>query len=95
VECTGRGAQIENGKVDALHGAWASGVNVTHIDDGVNEPAPEAWQKERIHSDLTGGANILLCDASVQFFSEDTNKKIIRWMASRDGGEQISEEMAE
>jgi prepilin-type N-terminal cleavage/methylation domain-containing protein/prepilin-type processing-associated H-X9-DG protein len=95
VECTGRGVQIENGQIDALHGAWASGVNVTHIDDGVNEPAPEAWQKERMHSDHTGGANVLLCDASVQFFSEDTPKKIIRWMASRDGGEQISEDLSE
>lgn len=90
VECTGRGVQIENGKIDALHGAWASGVNVTHIDDGVNEDVPKAWQKERMHSDHTGGANILLCDASVQFFSEDTHKKIIRWMASRDGQEDLS-----
>jgi prepilin-type N-terminal cleavage/methylation domain-containing protein/prepilin-type processing-associated H-X9-DG protein len=95
VECTGRGVQMENGEIDALHGAWASGVNVTHIDDGVNEEAPKAWYDERMHSDHNGGANILLCDASVQFFSEDTHKKIIRWMASRDGGEQISEEMAD
>jgi prepilin-type N-terminal cleavage/methylation domain-containing protein/prepilin-type processing-associated H-X9-DG protein len=89
VECTGRGAQLEGGRIDALHGAWASGVNVTHIDDGVNEQVPEAWQKERMHSDHTGGANVLLCDASVQFFSEDTHKKIIRWMASRDGEEDL------
>ena len=95
VECTGRGAGVDNGQIDNLHGAWATGVNVTHIDEGVNEKIPEAWYKERMHSDHRGGANILLCDASVQFFSEDTHKKIIRWMASRDGGENLDEAIEE
>jgi prepilin-type processing-associated H-X9-DG protein len=95
VECTGRGASIKDGKLDSLHGAWASGVNVTHIDEGVNEKVPKAWYEERMHSDHTGGANVLLCDASVQFFSEDTPKKIIRWMASRDGGENLDEAIDE
>ena len=36
-ECTGRGVSIKDGAIDALHGAWASGNNVTHIDDGVND----------------------------------------------------------
>jgi prepilin-type N-terminal cleavage/methylation domain-containing protein len=93
VECTGRGVSIDKGQIDALHGAWASGVNVTHIDDGVNEPVPKAWYDERMHSDHVGGANILLCDASVQFFSEDTHKKVIRWMASRDGDEDLEAEV--
>lgn len=88
-ECTGRGAAEQDGVVDSLHGAWASGINVSHIDKGVNERIPEAWDKERIHSDHPGGAHMLLCDASVQFFSEDTDDKVIRWMASRDCGEQI------
>ncbi|HEY3391817.1 MAG TPA: DUF1559 domain-containing protein [Lacipirellulaceae bacterium] len=95
VECTGRGVAVDNGRIDNLHGAWATGVNVTHIDDGVNEKVPNAWYKERMHSDHVGGANVLLCDASVQFFSEDTHKKIIRWMASRDGGENLDEEIDE
>jgi prepilin-type N-terminal cleavage/methylation domain-containing protein len=94
VECTGRGMSTDDnsGKIDAPHGAWASGVNVTHIDDGVNEGVPKAWYKERIHSDHPGGAHILMCDSSVHFFTEDTEKKVIRWMASRDGAEDISHE---
>ena len=89
-ECTGRGATVEdNGQIDNLHGAWASGVNVTHIDDGVNEKVPKAWYKERIHSDHPGGAHMLMCDASVHFFSEATDKKVIRWMTSRDGQEDV------
>jgi prepilin-type N-terminal cleavage/methylation domain-containing protein/prepilin-type processing-associated H-X9-DG protein len=89
-ECTGRGVSMDNGQIDALHGAWATGVNVTHIDDGVNEEKPpKCWYQERIHSDHPGGAHVLMCDSSVQFLSEGTDKKVIRWMASRDGEEDI------
>jgi prepilin-type N-terminal cleavage/methylation domain-containing protein len=91
VECTGRGVSIDNGQIDALHGAWASGVNVTHIDGGVNDmKPPKAWYNERIHSDHPGGAHVLLCDASVHFYSDRTETKLIRWMASRDGAEDIT-----
>jgi hypothetical protein len=97
VECTGRGMSInDDGTLDATHGAWASGVNVTHLDNGVNDCSlPKCWYNERIHSDHPGGAHILLCDSSVQFFTDDTDKKIIRWMASRDGEEEISDQAAE
>jgi prepilin-type N-terminal cleavage/methylation domain-containing protein len=97
VECTGRGMSInDDGTLDATHGAWASGVNVTHLDNGVNDCGlPKCWYNERIHSDHPGGAHVLLCDSSVQFFTDDTEKKIIRWMASRDGEEEISDQAAE
>jgi hypothetical protein len=90
-ECTGRGVSIDNGEIDALHGAWASGNNVTHIDDGINgTEIPKAWYKERIHSDHPGGAHLVMCDASVHFFSDDTEKKLIYWLATRDGHEDVS-----
>jgi type II secretory pathway pseudopilin PulG len=89
-ECTGRGVSIDNGKIDALHGAWASGNNVSHIDKGINDTElPTAWYKERIRSDHPGGAHVVMCDASVHFFSDDTDKKLLRWLASRDGHEEI------
>jgi prepilin-type N-terminal cleavage/methylation domain-containing protein len=89
-ECTGRGVSMEGDEIDALHGAWASGNNVTHIDDGVNDKkTPKAWYEERIHSDHTGGANIVMCDASVHFLSEDTDKSVLRWISSRDGHEDV------
>jgi hypothetical protein len=92
VECTGRGMSVnEDGSLDAPHGAWATGVNVTHLDNGVNDCSlPKCWHNERIHSDHPGGAHILLCDSSVHFFTDDTEKKLIRWMASRDGEEELS-----
>jgi hypothetical protein len=81
---------MQDGQIDALHGAWATGVNVTHLDEGVNDTGlPEAWYKERIHSDHPGGAHVVVCDGSVQFLGEDTDKKLIRWLSSRDGQEDI------
>jgi prepilin-type N-terminal cleavage/methylation domain-containing protein len=90
-ECTGRGVSLnDDGSIDALHGAWATGVNVTHLDNGVNDSKPPvAWYKERIHSDHPGGAHVVVCDGSVQFLGEDTDKKLIRWLSSRDGQEDI------
>jgi prepilin-type N-terminal cleavage/methylation domain-containing protein/prepilin-type processing-associated H-X9-DG protein len=82
----------KDGQLDSVHGAWASGNNVTHVDDGINrtEP-PDAWYKERIFSDHPGGANVLMCDASVHFMSDETPKSLIRWLASRDGDEELPE----
>jgi hypothetical protein len=95
-ECTGRGVSIKDGAIDALHGAWASGNNVTHIDDGINgSNVPNAWYKERIHSDHPGGAHIVMCDASVHFFTDDVSKKLLYWLATRDGQEDIAAEVFE
>ena len=91
-ECTGRGADVKQGKVDAIHGAWASGNNVTHVDKGINdEELPQAWHNERIRSDHPGGAQFAMCDGSVHFLSDSTGKKVIRALCSRDGEELLSE----
>jgi len=87
-ECTGRGADVKQGKVDAIHGAWASGNNVTHIDKGVNAVKdPQAWYNERIRSDHPGGAQFAMCDGSVHFLSDATEEQVIRALCSRDGEE--------
>ena len=89
-ECTGRGVDVKGGLIDAVHGAWASGNNVTHLDKGVNEEEiPKAWYNERIISDHPGGAHVLMCDASVHFLTDDTAEAVLRMMCSRDGGEQL------
>lgn len=89
-ECTGRGVSMEGDQIDALHGAWASGSNVTHIDEGINDKkTPKAWYDERIHSDHPGGANVVMCDASVHFLSDDTEKAVLRWISTRDGHEDL------
>jgi len=91
-ECTGRGVSVKDGQIDALHGAWASGNNVSHTDGSINDDPPNAWYKERIFSDHPGGAHVLLCDGSVHFKSEDTAKSLIRWMCTRDGEEELPED---
>ncbi len=92
-ECTGRGAEVQkNGDIDALHGAWASGSNVTHISKGVNDSEPpKCWYNERIFSDHIYGAHVLMCDTSVHFLSNDTAKSVIKHLCSRDGQETIAE----
>ena len=88
-ECTGRGVSIKNGVIDSLHGAWASGSNVSHIDGSINEKTPKVWYAEQIHSDHPGGAHLMMCDGSVHFVPRSTSNTVIRSMASRDGGETL------
>jgi prepilin-type N-terminal cleavage/methylation domain-containing protein len=93
-ECTGRGVSIQDGAIDALHGAWASGNNVTHVKDGVNEKKPpKAWYDEMIYSEHPGGAHVVVCDGSVQFLSEDAEKSLIRSLCTRDGDEPMPERL--
>ena len=91
-ECTGRGVSMKDGAIDALHGAWASGSNVTHITDGVNDKKPpKVWYDERIYAEHPGGAHVLVCDGSVQFLSDAVEKSLVRWLCTRDGDEPMSE----
>jgi prepilin-type N-terminal cleavage/methylation domain-containing protein/prepilin-type processing-associated H-X9-DG protein len=95
-ECTGRGAGVKDDVLDSVHGAWASGNNVTHIDKQINdEKTPKAWYEERIYSEHPGGAHIAMCDGSVHFMSDDTGEKLIRSLCSRDGEEPIDKENLE
>jgi len=88
-ECTGRGVKMKDGAIDALHGAWASGTNVSHIDGSINEKTPKVWYTEQIHSDHPGGAHLLMCDGSAHFVPKSTSNSVIRSMASRDGQEDL------
>jgi prepilin-type N-terminal cleavage/methylation domain-containing protein len=88
-ECTGRGVRMRKDVIDTLHGAWASGTNVSHTDGSINGKTPKAWYKEQIRSDHPHGVHVLMCDGSVHFMSEDTSKTLIRSMASRDGQEEM------
>ncbi|MEM9657944.1 MAG: DUF1559 domain-containing protein, partial [Planctomycetota bacterium] len=93
-ECAGRGVDVKKGEIDALHGTWASGTNVTHIDKGVNDvKLPQAWFNERVHSDHPAGAHFAMCDGSVHLLSSDTDKKVLRVLCSRDGEEPIPEDV--
>ncbi|MFO0913791.1 MAG: DUF1559 domain-containing protein [Pirellulales bacterium] len=86
-ECTGRGL---DGDGD-VNGAWVSGLNIGHIQKGVNSnKPPKAWNQERIFSEHPNGAHFLACDGSVHFLTEDTDHLVILSICSRDGQETIS-----
>jgi type II secretory pathway pseudopilin PulG len=91
VECTGRGVELSaKGNIKSLNGAWASGANVSHLTRGVNQmPTPDAWYSEAILSDHPGGAQLLMCDASVHFAADATDESLIMSLASRVGEEVI------
>ncbi len=91
VECTGRGVDLnKGGEVKNLNGTWASGSNISHIDKGVNEVLPpKAWEDERVFAEHRSGANALACDGSVHFLVDDMDKRVLRALCSRDGGEEI------
>lgn len=90
-ECTGRGVSVKNGTIHALHGAWASGNNVSHIDGSINEKPPKVWYTEQIFSDHPRGAQLLMCDGSVHFVNQSASKSTIRSMASRNGQEILED----
>jgi prepilin-type N-terminal cleavage/methylation domain-containing protein/prepilin-type processing-associated H-X9-DG protein len=92
-ECTGRGVEFdeEGSKIKSLNGAWASGSNVSHITKGINQlPTPDAWYNEAIMSDHPGGAQLLMCDGSVHFASDDLEKAVLMSICSRDGEEVVA-----
>ena len=87
-ECTGRGVDVDSGIANELNGTWASGTNISHINDGVNQTdPPDCWYKERIYSQHPSGVNGLMCDGSVHFLSESTDAAVILFLCSRNGNE--------
>lgn len=83
-ECNGRGIDLD----DDLNGSWVSGKNISHITKGINSAkVPDAWHKERIYSQHSGGAHFLYCDGSAAFLSSDTKKAVLRAICSRNGEE--------
>jgi len=89
-ECTGRGVEFDAGEIKSLNGVWASGANISHIEGTVNKTKiPNAWYKERIFSDHPSGANMLMCDGSVHFATDQIEEPIILSLCSRDGEEII------
>lgn len=91
-ECTGRGVDLKKDEIDSLNGAWASGSNVGHIEKQPNSTKlPNAWYKERMHSDHPGGVNTLMADGSVHFFTESMDEVVVTSVCSRDGEELVDE----
>jgi prepilin-type processing-associated H-X9-DG protein len=101
-ECSGRGVADSNGDVAGgqdysnLDGAWASTSNIGRVRINVDvppnvsaiNPPPEInWANEEMFSDHPNGVNVLMCDGSVHFLTEDTHYTVYYALATRDDGE--------
>jgi prepilin-type N-terminal cleavage/methylation domain-containing protein/prepilin-type processing-associated H-X9-DG protein len=85
-----------------LGGAWASGHNVGETQgfifaghemvdhDGKSTTAlKNVWSEDEIYSQHPGGAQILLCDGSVHFAPETTDRNIVLALSTRAGSEVL------
>jgi prepilin-type N-terminal cleavage/methylation domain-containing protein/prepilin-type processing-associated H-X9-DG protein len=88
-ELTGRGYDTVKSE---FRGTWANGDNVFSLVHPVNSPNPWATG-QTIFSDHPGGAQILLCDGSVHFMSDDTDLNLLFALASKADGETINEDL--
>jgi hypothetical protein len=100
-ETAGRGASIDTSNSWHDRGAWAEGAGLMAINEPINymnqsdlltggtatnEYVPGGRQ---LFSPHIGGAEVLLCDASVHFVADTAAVTVLEALASRDGGEAI------
>jgi len=100
-ETSGRGASIDTSNTWHDRGAWAEGAGLIAVNEPINymnqtdlmsggtdtnEYVPGGRQ---LFSPHIGGAQVLLCDASVHFIADTVEVKILSALASRDGCETI------
>ena len=83
----------------SLDGAWASKSNIgklkLNVDvdkvSAINPPAAINWKEEEFFSDHPGGVNILMCDGSVHFLSDDTHYNVYYALCTRNGEEVLAD----
>jgi prepilin-type processing-associated H-X9-DG protein len=84
-ELTGRGYDVHK---SWLRGTWSDGDNVFSLVGPIN--APDPWTLDQtIFSDHPSGAQVLMCDGSVQFLLETTDPFVLYALASKADGETI------
>ena len=57
----------------------------------MNIEAAKAWDQEDLFFDHSGGAFVLMADASVHFLAEGTELSILQSLASKDGRESFDD----
>ena len=94
-ELSGRGLVSST----SARGVWASGLNSNFVGHDnstpplINASPDDVWEEGvnvPMFSDHPGGVNILLCDGSVHFLPNSTEKPVILGLVSRNVGEVVS-----
>ncbi len=65
-----------------MNGEWANGANIFDQTGQINRR-----QSDEIWSDHPGGAQVLFCDSSVHFLSEEISAAILAPLCTRSGGD--------
>ena len=74
---------------EAINALWASGHNIFDQSFPVNARPPIEFGEE-LTSQHPGGVNALFGDGSVHFLKNQTDRKILAALCTRDGGEVVS-----
>lgn len=94
-ELSGRGLSNST----SARGAWASGLNSNFVghDDAtpplINASSDDVWEEGvnvPMFSDHPGGVSILLCDGSIRFLPNTTEKAVVLGISSRNEGEVVT-----
>jgi prepilin-type N-terminal cleavage/methylation domain-containing protein len=100
-ETVGRGASIDSTNAWHDRGAWAEGAGLMAINEPINylnqadlltggtSDSEYVAGGRQLFSPHIGGAEVLLCDASVHFVADTVTVNVLSSLASRDGCETI------
>jgi prepilin-type processing-associated H-X9-DG protein len=100
--CKANVGTLRNGKSSAVGEAWSLGVFGYTLGTALLEPNTKYPNCVTVSSDVMnpgmmnmgsrhpGGANILLCDGSVRFLKDSTNRTVVWALGSRAQGEIVS-----
>jgi prepilin-type N-terminal cleavage/methylation domain-containing protein/prepilin-type processing-associated H-X9-DG protein len=98
VVCEITGSGLRGGSNNSARGVWASGLNCSEIGHNNSTPAiinpdpSDVWKEVNtpLLSDHPSGASVLMCDGSVHFLNESTDKNIVTGLMSKNCGEIVS-----
>jgi prepilin-type processing-associated H-X9-DG protein len=74
---------------EAINAMWASGHNVFDQAFPINARPPVEFGEE-LTSQHPGGVNVLFADGSVHFLKDQTDRRVVAALCTRDGGEVVS-----
>lgn len=92
--------QLNDVETDEPSGAWASNKNLSGIklwegdqaqgdSSAINPSEKVHFALEEFFSDHPGGVQVVMCDGSVHFLSDDTESRVYFGLLSRDGSELV------
>ena len=73
---------------EAINAFWISGHNLFDQAAPINARPPYEYGEE-LTSQHPGGVNVVLCDGSVRFLKQTTDRRALAALCTRNGGEVV------